>query len=143
MEWLNVHGLLIMLLLLLPNLFYTFAKKQSGGTYHNKTIEVMEQVGRFGSMLLMSVDLPFFTYGYWFTYGEIIYKLATGALTLGYCLIWVFYNKDTDFCKAMALALIPTAIFLLSGIFLANIPLVITGLLFGFGHCIITYYNNI
>jgi hypothetical protein len=143
MEWLNLHGLLIMLLIMLPNILYALGKKHSVGTYHNKAIELIEQIGRFSSVFLMVFNLPFLTYGYWFAYGEGLYKLSTGFLTLVYCLVWYVYYKEAKFGKAMALALIPTSIFLLSGILMANLPLIFMALVFGFGHCTITYHNNI
>ncbi len=144
MEWLNVHGMLIMILLMVPNILYALDKKHSAeGNYHNKAVEVIEQIGRIGSMLLMIVNLPLFTYGYWFNHDEISYKVSTGILTLLYWVVWFFYFKKPSFGKAMALALIPTFLFLLSGILLANIPLVLMALTFCVGHCMITYHNNI
>ena len=43
----------------------------------------------------------------------------------------------------MALAIIPTLIFLFSGLISLNILLIITSVLFGIGHLTITYYNNV
>ena len=53
------------------------------------------------------------------------------------------YFKKATISKAMALAIIPMLIFLLSGIISLNILLIITSVLFGIGHLIITYYNNV
>lgn len=45
--------------------------------------------------------------------------------------------------KAMALAVIPTCIFLLSGLTLYHWALVVTAGIFGLGHIYVTYQNNI
>lgn len=69
--------------------------------------------------------------------------ILIGGLVLVYCLIWVLYFQKATFCKVVALAIIPTLIFIFSGIISLNILLIILSVLFGIGHLTITYYNNL
>lgn len=143
MDWINIHGLVIMIIIMIPNIVFAMREKNFESKYNNKLIEVIEQIGRLGSMFLMIFNISFLNYGYWFSNAKKVYMILVGVLALAYCLTWVLYFKKATFSKAIALAIIPMLIFLLSGIISLNILLIITSVLFGIGHLIITYYNNV
>ncbi|MGL6197504.1 MAG: hypothetical protein ACRC3H_01090 [Lachnospiraceae bacterium] len=142
MNILNIFGLIIMIVIMIPNIVYEIKEKNFENKYHNKVIEITEQIGRFGSMFLMIINIPLLEYGYWFSNAKLVYMIIISVLTLLYCFIWILYSKNTTLSKAMALAIIPTLIFLISGILLASILLIITALFFGIGHITITLNNN-
>lgn len=137
MNWLNIYGLVIMIIMMTPNIIFAMKEKNVESKYNKKTVEIIEQIGRFGSMGLMIFNIPVLNYGYWLTKGKVLYMFSTAILSISYCSVWFLYFK-----KAMILALIPTTIFLLSGIIQGNVLLIITAILFGIGHIIITYNNN-
>ena len=143
MDWLNIYGLVIMIIIMIPNIVFAMREKNFESKYKNKLIEVIEQIGRFGSMFLMIFNISFLNYGYWFSKAKKVYMILVGVLALAYCLTWVLYFKKATISKAMALAIIPTLIFLFSGLISLNILLIITSVLFGIGHLIISYYNNV
>ena len=143
MDWLNIYGLVIMIIIMIPNIVFAMREKNFGSKYNNKLIEVIEQIGRFGSMFLMIFNISFLNYGYWFSNAKKVYMILVAVLALAYCLTWVLYFKKATISKAMALAIIPTLIFLFSGLISLNILLIITSVLFGIGHLIISYYNNV
>ncbi|MBS5937596.1 hypothetical protein [Clostridium sp.] len=143
MDWLNIYGLIIMIVIMIPNIIFAMKEKNFESKYNNKLIEVIEQIGRFGSMFLMIFNISFLNYGYCFYNAKKVYMILVGVLALAYCLTWVLYFKKATISKAMALAIIPTLIFLFSGLISFNILLIITSVLFGIGHLTITYYNNV
>lgn len=143
MDWLNIYGLVIMIIIMIPNIVFAMREKNFESKYNNKLIEVIEQIGRFGSMFLMIFNISFLNYGYWFSNAKKVYMILVAVLALAYCLTWVLYFKKATISKAMALAIIPTLIFLFSGLISLNILLIITSVLFGIGHLIISYYNNV
>jgi len=142
MDYLNIYGLIIMIIIMLPNAVFAMKTKNLESKYHNKTVEAIEQIGRFGSMFLMVFKVPLLEYGYWFDNANIVYMVLIGALTLLYCFVWILYFRQSSIAKAMALAILPTIIFLSSGIILSQVLLIVTALLFGIGHITITYNNN-
>lgn len=142
MNWLNVYGLIIMIILMIPNIIFALKEKNSQNKYQNKVVEVIEQIGRFGSMGLMIINISSLEYGYWLHKGEIVYMALTGILALLYCFVWTLYFKKSTFEKAMALAIIPTIIFFISGVLQGKVLLILTAVIFGVGHIIITYKNN-
>lgn len=138
----NIYGLIIMSLIMLPNIIFAFKEKNFESKYHNKIIETIEQIGRFGSMGLMIFNIPLLEFSYWFSNGRIIYMVVVGVLAALYCFTWFLYFRKSSKEKAMLLAIIPTVIFLFSGIMQGKILLIITAILFGIGHIIITYKNR-
>ena len=142
MNWINIYGLIIMIIIMMPNIVFGIKNKGYQSKYHNKVIETIEQVGRFGSMFFMVVNIPVLTYGYWFTNGKLVYLILICILTISYCISWIYYFYRETKIKAMILAVIPTLIFFVSGIIHREILLIMSSILFGVGHIIITYNNH-
>lgn len=142
MAYFNILGLVIMVIIMIPNIIFATKAKNVKNKKHNKIIEVIEQVGRFGSMVLMVFPVPLLNYGYWFTGAKAVYILLIGLLTISYCLVWALYFQNATMGRALALAILPTSIFLCSGIILSQLLLLFSALLFGIGHITITYIDN-
>ncbi len=143
MNYINIHGLIIIIIIMIPNIIFAMKENHFKSKYNNKIIEVIEQIGRFGSIGLMIFNIPFLNNGYRFTNGRHLYIFLTSILSIVYCFVWFLYFKIESIKKAMLLAIIPTIIFLLSGIIQGKVLLILLSVLFGISHIIITYYNNI
>ena len=60
MGWLNGFGALFMCLLLAPNVAFAMTHRDGfENRVQNRTLETLEQIGRFGSFLLMIACPPF------------------------------------------------------------------------------------
>lgn len=138
----NIYGLIIMTIVMIPNVIFAIKEKNFESKYHNKSAEIIEQIGRFGSMVLMIFNIPLLEFGYWFNNGKNVYMVLMGVLVVLYCFVWFLYFRKSTIKKAMSLAIIPTIIFLSSGIIQGKVLLIITAILFGIGHIIITYNNR-
>ena len=143
MNYINIHGLIIIIIIMIPNIIFAMKENHFKSKYNNKIIEVIERIGRFGSIGLMIFNIPFLNNGYRFTNGRLLYIFLTSILSIVYCFVWFLYFKIESIKKAMLLAIIPTIIFLLSGIIQGKVLLILLSVLFGISHIIITYYNNI
>lgn len=138
----NIFGLIVMMVIMIPNIIFAVKEKELVNKYHNKVIEVIEQVVRYSCMFLMVFNISLSEAANWFTYNNKIYMIIIGGLCLLYCFIFILYFKNKTLFIALALAILPTIIFLISGIFLSNVLLIITAVLFGMGHITITYHNS-
>lgn len=138
----NIYGLIIMTIVMTPNVIFAIKEKNFESKYHNKAVEIIEQIGRFGSMGLMIFNIQLLEFDYWFNNGEKVYMALTGVLAALYCFVWFLYFKKSTMEKATSLAIIPTIIFLSSGIIQGKVLLIITAILFGIGHIIITCNNR-
>ena len=102
----------------------------------------MEQVGRYGSMFFMVFTFGSMTQG-WASVAEfVIYLLGSAVLLLAYWIMWMLYFTGAKMWKSMALAIIPTLLFLIGGITMRNIPAIVLAVVFGIGHIYVTYRNQ-
>ena len=141
--WINLFGAGIVVLIMIPNIIYAARQKQDEAkTEIPKYLSACEQVGRYGCIMLMWLPLLVWKIGFGSVEELLVYLIANGLLLLSYYLFWGFYFRKKAISNAMALAIIPTLIFLLSGILLRHWLLVIAAVIFGFTHCSITYITN-
>ena len=142
MEWFNIFGLAFITAIMIPNIIFALKHKEAfENRYHNKTIEIIEQIGRFGCFGFMIFNVPTTWFGWWSDEAFAIYLMVDAVLIVLYCTIWVIYWRKNNVFKAMALSIIPSAIFLFSGIMCRSILLIISSLLFAPAHIFISYKN--
>lgn len=144
MELFNFYGFIIILVIMIPNIVFMLKNKNGfENKYSNIKVETLEQIGRFACFLLMIINTPYLTKGYWFKNSEIIYICLNSILCVLYCLFWIiFWNKD-GIVKSLLLSIIPSIMFLSSGIILLNIPLIIFSIIFSICHITISYKNAV
>ena len=142
MEWINIFGLAFITAIMIPNIIFALKHKEAfENRYHNKTIEIIEQIGRFGCFGFMIFNIPTTWFGWWSDEAFAIYLMVDAVLIVLYCTIWVIYWRKNNVFKAMAFSIIPSAIFLFSGIMCRSILLIISSLLFAPAHIFISYKN--
>lgn len=133
MNWFNYYGLAIMVIIMIPNILYAVKhKNDNADSYKNKTVYAIEQVCRYGCFALMIFNIPFTWIGFWFSFGEIVYLTVNAVLLVAYLLSWIILRKQNGTLKALLLSVIPSAIFIFSGIMIVSVPL----LAFSVGFCI-------
>ena len=141
-KYFNVFGLLFVIVILIPNI--VFAVKCKDGFenhYHNKLVELLEQIGRFGCFISMFLILPCMNKGYWFTQGKSIYLILGSGLVIMYCLGWIFFWKENSVRKSLYLSIVPSLLFIESGIISGYVLLVIFAVIFAPCHILISYKN--
>ena len=144
MEWFNVFGLVFIVVIMIPNI--VFAVRCKGGfenRWKNKVIEIVEQIGRFGCFGFMIFNVPGTWFGWWSDKAFAIYLIINSLLIALYCAIWVICWKKNSVYRALALSIIPSVIFLFSGVMSRSILLIIASILFSPSHILISYKNSI
>ena len=137
-NFINGLGAAIVGIMLLPNLIYAVRFPGSGSGAQSRMMNILEQIGRYGSIALMILPIGVGEFGFPGVAELLVYIFGNGALLLSYLIIWAFYFKRPSPGKAMALAVIPVGLFLLSGIALRHWLLVGCASVFGVGHIYIT-----
>lgn len=140
--WLNVFGLILMVLMMLPNILYALKNKGEENKCTNQAMNIIEQIGRYTTMLLMVFNIGIAELGFPSVTAFLVYLFGNLILMVLYWIFWMLYFKEQKMLYALMLAIIPTFIFLISGITMRHILLIITSLIFGIGHTYVTYYNN-
>ena len=142
MEWINILGLVFIAIIMIPNIVFAIKCKDGfENKWNNKSVEIVEQIGRFGCFGFMVINIPGTWFGWWSDNAFSIYLIVNMVLIIFYCGIWIIcFRKNTVF-RALALSIIPSVIFLFSGIMSRSILLIITSLLFAPAHILISYKN--
>ena len=131
MNWLSTFGLVLVILLLIPNIIYAVRVKNQKNKCTNKFMNILEQIGRYGCMFLMIFNIGIVESGFPSINAFIIYLVGNTVLMLSYWIIWMLYfNKQTG-------------IFLLSGITMLHYFLIIFAVIFGIGHIYVTSRNKV
>lgn len=142
MEWFNIYGLIIIVIMMIPNIVYSIKCKDAFTNYLvNKKVELFEQIGRYGSFILMIISIPYVSFGFINNTCFILYLIINAILLLMYCLIWIIYFRKNNLFRALSLSIIPSVIFIFSGIMSLNIPLIIFSIIFAICHITISYKN--
>ena len=135
-----VYGLVIVLIILVPNVVFALCSKEGfENLWHNKAVEILEQIGRFGCMIFMFIVIPEVSFPSDESFA--CYIIVNMALVLLYCLFWILFFKKNHIARAVLLSVIPAVIFLFSGFISGNIPLIIAALIFAPCHILISVKN--
>ena len=142
MEWLNIFGLLFIIVIMIPNIIFAIKCKDGFlNKWNNKVVELVEQIGRFSCFGFMIFNIPNTCFGFWSNEAFAVYLIVNILLVLCYCIIWtVCFRKNNKF-RALALSIIPSIVFLFSGIMSRSILLIVASLLFAPSHILISYKN--
>lgn len=138
----NLFGLAIVAIMMIPNCIYAVRFRGAVNRCNNKLMNAAEQLGRYGSFALMFLPLLVWEFSFNSVAAFLVYALGNSALLLAYLVVWVFYLKKQTPQAALALAILPTCIFLLCGITLQHILLIIAAATFGVGHIYVSCKNN-
>ncbi|MDE6059787.1 MAG: hypothetical protein K2G44_07100 [Clostridia bacterium] len=143
MSWFNYYGLIAVAIILIPNIISALVDKGAfENKYTNKAILALEQIGRYGCMVFMTFNIPYTYFNFWFDHALMVYLIVNGVLLLLYVLGWILFRKGRNTIKMLWLSIIPTVLFLFSGIMLLSIPLIVLAVIFGIGHITVSYMNR-
>lgn len=142
MEWLNVFGLCLIIVIMIPNIVFAYKCKEGfENKWANKLVETIEQIGRFGCFGFMIFNIPGTCLGWWSEDIKMIYIIVDIVLVTLYCLIWIICFKKNSVFRSLALSIIPSILFLFSGIAIRSVLLIATAVLFAPSHIVISYKN--
>ena len=142
MKWFNGFGLIFVAAILIPNILFAIKCKDGfENRWKNPWVEAIEQIGRFGCFGFMIINIPGTCFGWWSDEAFAIYLAVDAILVLAYCIIWIICFKKSSRFRALALSILPSVLFLFSGIMSRSILLNIAAVLFAPSHIMISYQN--
>ena len=143
-KYFNIYGLIFVIIILFPNIIFAYSCKDGfENHYENKLVEIMEQIGRFGCFISMFLVIPFLNKGFWFKSGKIIYVAWGSVLVTLYCIGWIIFWKEDSIKKSLYLSIVPSLLFIESGIISGNFQLLVFAIIFAPCHILISYMNSI
>lgn len=142
MTFFNPFGLVFMILIMIPNIIYAVKCKKNGvDDFGNlpqakfwKILEVFEQIGRYGCFSCMIFNIPGTCFGFASDNSFAIYLIVDCILVFAYCDIWIFCFKKNNLKQslftAILLSVLPSLVFLFSGILSRSLLLILFSLIF-------------
>ena len=142
MNWFNTYGLIMMAVIMIPNVLFAIRCKDGfDNKWSNKWVETVEQIGRFGCFGFMVINIPGTWFGWWSDEAFALYLIVDAVLVILYCTIWAICFRKSSVFRALALSIIPSILFLFSGIMSRSILLTAAALLFAPSHITLSYQN--
>ncbi len=142
MKLFHIYGMIIIVVIMMPNIVFALKCKDGfQNKWCNKLIETVEQIGRFGCFCFMIVNVPGTCLGFQSEKALAVYLAVDSILTVLYCAIWAICFRKNSMFQALALCIIPSVLFLFSGIMARSVLLVISAMLFAPSHILISYKN--
>lgn len=142
MGWINIFGLVFMVIIMIPNVIFALKCKDGfGNRWENKAVEALEQIGRYGCLAFMVINIPKTWFGWASDEAFALYLIVDAVFVTAYCVIWAVCFKKNSVFRALSLSIIPSVIFLFSGIMSRSVLLMISALIFAPCHILISYKN--
>lgn len=143
MNWFNYYGLLILVVIMVPNIVFGFKNKDTFvNHFDNKRLEILEQISRYAVFGLMIINIPFTWYGFYFENASTVYVIVNAVLVIAYVMGWILLWKKNNVIKGSLLSVIPSIIFIFSGVMLGSILLTIFSVIFAICHIKISLINS-
>ena len=87
------------------------------------------------------INIPGTWFGWWSDEAFVLYLIVDTILVMLYCAIWIICFKKNSVFRALALSIIPSMLFLFSGIMSRSVLLIIASVLFAPSHIVTSYRN--
>ena len=139
--WINVFGAGIVVLMLIPNIVYAVRNRGERNLCKNRFMNVIEQIGRYACIVLMWLPLLVQKFGFASVLGLLMYLVGNGLLLIAYWIVFCFHMHKRSKASALTLAILPSCIFMMSGLLLRHWLLVGFAVLFAVGHITVTLQN--
>lgn len=141
MSWINTPGMITVMLMLVPNIVYAFKRRDVENHCSSFAMNLVEQVGRYGSMFLMAFNIGILEAGFGSKTCFLVWMVSMIVLLLAYWVGWFLYFRNSRPAYALTLAIIPSMIFMLSGMLMRHWLLLPFAVLFAVGHIHVTCRN--
>ena len=139
--WINLFGAGIVILMMVPNIVYAIRNKDEKNLCTNRFMNILEQLGRYGCIVLIWLPLLVWKFGFSSDSLMLIDVLGNVILLAAYIIVFAKHLRKKSTASSLTLAILPACIFLLSGLTLRHWPLAGFAVLFAIGHIFVIWKN--
>ena len=139
----NYFGIIFIIVLMLPNIYASIFKKELFvNKFDDRLLIKLENIGRYLCMILMVINIQDL-YGGFKSVEAFVAYLGINIILLGlYYIVWFIFYKFNNIYKNMILGIIPSLMFIISGILQNHLLLIISGIVFVYAHLKIIWKNR-
>ncbi|MBE6135049.1 MAG: hypothetical protein E7179_03445 [Erysipelotrichaceae bacterium] len=138
MSWFNYVGLILVGAIMVPNIAYSIKHKFPENKDIPPAITVFESIGRYGSMVFMVFNVPYTWFSFFFPSGLTVYIVVNVMLVVAYIVLFILFWDKGGLAKALFLSILPSLIFLFSGVMIVSVPLIVLSIVFSLSHIFIS-----
>lgn len=138
MGWFNYIGLISFSLIMVPNIIYSFKHKSPIDKGIPRSMTIIENIGRYGCMAFLIFNVPGTWFSFFFEQGIYVYVIVNAVMVATYIALYIVFWNRNGMAKALTLSIIPSLIFLFSGVLVRSILLIACSTLFAIGHIYIS-----
>ncbi len=139
----QIYGILAVFVLILPSLVSARGASRGSYPYPKTYLTVFTRIGSFGSIFFMIFGIVGTYLGPWFRFAAELYLILSACLLLAYIVAWLLTAERDTLGRAIALSVIPSAVYLSSGVLLLSLPLIVSSIVYAAGYiplCIRNYH---
>ena len=128
---------------MLPIIYASIFKKELFvNKFDDRLLIKLENIGRYLCMILMVINIQDL-YGGFKSVEAFVAYLGINIILLGlYYIVWFIFYKFNNIYKNMILGIIPSLMFIISGILQNHLLLIISGIVFAYAHLKIIWKNR-
>lgn len=97
MSWFNYIGLIIIIIIMILNIIYMNKHKNPDDKNIAKSIVVIENIGRYGSMIFLVFNIPYTWFNFFLPYGLYIYIIVNSVLVILYVFYFCYFGINQDY----------------------------------------------
>ena len=86
-RWLNILGLIIIVLIMIPNIIYAVKYKNQQNKCDNQFMNILEQIGRYGCIVLMILNIGINEPGFRNIEMFLTYLIGNAILIISYLIV--------------------------------------------------------
>lgn len=139
-KYFNLYGIPVIAIILIPNIIFAIIDKEEKTDTMplNRGLKAFEQIGRITVIFFMICSFGIIGDGFLSQYMRNFWIITTAFLLVLYIVCFVFYYRSRAHALAMALAIVPSVIFILTGLLEQDPPLLMFAIIFAIGHIYVT-----
>ncbi len=134
----NIYGLMITVILLIPDILYARTYKIDRNIFDNRAMLYIERIGKYCSLFLMCINIGVLEEGFTSNLMRDFWFISACVLTAVCVVLWILCFKKTTKPLAYILTVITSVIFMLSGLLQVKTLLLTFGAVYLIGQLYVT-----
>ena len=133
LDAINLRGLLFAVIILVPHIIFAKTHRYDLRDIENRAMLYIERIGKYGSILLMAVNIGVLEEGFTSPLMEQFWFVFTAVMSGVYILLWMIFFKKTNKLISTLITIVFSVIVIISGLLQVKTLLLTAGVVYLIG----------
>jgi hypothetical protein len=133
LDAINLRGLLFAVIILVPHIIFAKTHRYDLRDIGNRAMLYIERIGKYGSILLMAVNIGVLEEGFTSPLMEQFWFVFTAVMSGVYILLWMIFFKKTNKLISTLITIVFSVIVIISGLLQVKTLLLTAGVVYLIG----------